>query len=687
MRFLQPKKFSCFLRTITKSNNINDKENFPLFYDRFLKSVLIENIISVIFLLITLSFMFNLKDDYSHYNDDSFSRNILLKLTNKVKMLNSDAKSFKILIKNMFVLFNEIQSTQNDFDSSFVRNESQRMLLITLTLNFEKIGIKNSKNLRSITNRLKHASYYNDLSIFKFSLNQRPHELMANILKLNSFKNYINVKNLEFNFYFTNFNDSYLRISTVNIEFHPSSMMLIQMNSKMLDVNMDKKLSDLQFLFSFIFLSFFAVFYLFDEIHAIILYKLEYFKDLSKLIDMCLVYFLISLLIRKFLSIYFFNNLKFNFEKLKPSATEKKFLLLNYANYFSFEMTLINLNGIIILLTWLKLSKFVNFTIGHTQMTATMCNSFSYLVSYLIVCITIFMFHSMILSRFFGQTNEEYSTCLLATFTLIRTLLGHINLNFFSVNTSGFLRMIFFSFFFFVFVILLGIFLGVINESYSFVIENYESSPELNYFEFFAKRFLSIKKKIQQKFLNKEKKECYQKLSISKLNLPIEAKLFYDLLVSMDFNKIEINLLFDSNGIKLNKKSNLIQPDICKKVYSKLVFAKNRMDRLKGRKLSFFRPIWFQNSEESTNILDKNKSVLSIANTQRKESSKSKSLRRKYTIGKNEDFSVNDEINLEYNNFYSELITWKEFELLQKRINEFDLKLSQISNEILSICK
>ncbi len=169
--------------------------------------------------------------------------------------------------------------------------------------------------------------------------------------------------------------------------------------------------------------------------------------------------------------------------------------------------------------------------------------------------------------------------------------------------------------------------------------------------------------------------------------MPIEAKIFYDLLVSMDFDKIEINLLFDSNGIKLNKKSNLVQPDICKKIYSKLLFAKNRMDRLKCRKLSFFRPIWFQNSKESINVLDKNKSVLSIANTQRKESSKSKSLRRKCTIGKNEDFSVNDEINLEFNNFYSELITWKEFESLQKRINEFDVKLSLISNDILTIGK
>jgi len=685
MRFLQANKFSCFLRAITKSNVINDTKNFPLFYDRFLKSVLIENIISVIFLSITLCFMFNLKDDYSNFNDDSFSRNFQHKMTKTVAISNSDAYSFKFLIKNMLSLFNDILQTQKDLDSTISRNKLKRVFFATLTLNLEKIGTKSSKKIRTIVNRLKYASYYNDHNTFKFCLTQNPVELMINILKLSSFKNRINLKMLEFNFYYTNFNDSYLRISTVGIELHPSSIKKIQINSKIYDVNIRKKMSDVQFLLYFVFLTLFAAFYLFDEIQAIILYKFEYFKHFLKLIDTLLVYFLICLLTRRLLSMYFFNNLKSTFEKLKPSTSETKFLLLNYANYFSFEMSLLSLSGVIILLTWMKLSKFVNFTIGHTQMIATLSNSFSYLISYMIVCLVIFMSHSMILSRFFGQTNEEYSTFSLASFTLIRTLLGHINLQFFSANTSGFLRMIFFSYFFFVFVILLGIFLAIINESYSFVIENFENSPELNYFDFFFKRFSNIKNKIQIKFLQKKKKNFNQTLSISKLNTPIEAKIFYDLLLNVGFNKIEINLLFDSNGINLKHKSNLVQPDICKKIYSKLLFATNRMDRLKCRKLSFFKPIWYQNSEDAIDILKINKSVLSIANLLRKESKKSNDDGRKYTKDKNEDFSVNDEINLEYNNFYSELTTWREFELLQKRVQEFDLKLRHISNEILEI--
>jgi hypothetical protein len=687
MRFLQPNKFSCFLRLITKSNIINESKNFALSYDRFLKSVLIENIIGVIFLMVVLSFMLNLKEDYTNFKDDNFSRNFLSQLTKTVSISNSDTYSFKILIKNMLGFLNDIH---DNFDSNINKTKLEKMFFATLSLKFDKIGIKNPNKMRKVINRLKHASYYNDLGNFKFFLTQNPIEVMTNILKLNSFKYCINLKMLQFNFYYINLNESYLRISTVNIAIHPSSMKKIQMNSEIHDVNMTKRISDPKFVFLFVFMVLFAAYYLFDEIHAIILYKLEYFRHFLKIIDTLLVYFLVCLLIRKILSLYLFNNLKSSFEELKPSVSEVKFLLLNYANYFLFEISLISLNGIIVLLTWLKLSKFVNFTVGHTQMTATLCNSFHYLISYLLVCIAIFMSHSMILSRFFGQTNEEYSTFLLASFTLIRTLLGHINLHFFNANSSGFLRLIFFSYFFFVFVILLGIFLAIINESYSFVIENYENSPELNYFDFFLKRFSRVRDKIQLKFLHKQKTNNNQKLSITKLDSPIEARVLYDLLLKMDFDKVEINLLFEANGINLKYKSNLVQPNICKKIYSKLLFARNRIERLKCRKLSFFKAIWFQNSEHSVDVLPKSKSILSVANLSRKDSSKINASKSMCTLDKtefitNEDFSVNDEINLEYNNFYSELTTWREFNLLKKRINEFNLKLQQISSEILEI--
>lgn len=122
---------------------------------------------------------------------------------------------------------------------------------------------------------------------------------------------------------------------------------------------------------------------------------------------------------------------------------------------------------------------------GLTQMTATLSKSYNYLLSFLVVYIIIFLSHSLILSRFFGQTNKEYSTFLLSSFTLIRTLLANLNLQFFNDNNSVLLQLIFFSYFFFVFIILIGIFLAIINESYSLVLEQYEKKPELDYFDFF----------------------------------------------------------------------------------------------------------------------------------------------------------------------------------------------------------
>ena len=137
-----------------------------------------------------------------------------------------------------------------------------------------------------------------------------------------------------------------------------------------------------------------------------------------------------------------------DFENMKLQVSDiKSYLLYNaksmgyFIQFNSFEM---NLTGIITLLAWIKLSKFVNFTAGLTQMTATLCKSFMYLSSYLIVYMVIFISHAAILSRFFGQINEEFKTFVISLFTLLRMLLGHVNFSFLHSNNYPLYKLIFF---------------------------------------------------------------------------------------------------------------------------------------------------------------------------------------------------------------------------------------------------
>lgn len=150
-----------------------------------------------------------------------------------------------------------------------------------------------------------------------------------------------------------------------------------------------------------------------------------------------------------------------------------------------------------------------------------------------------------------------------------------------------------------------------------------------------------------------------KKISFSKLNTDIEVKQLYKLLIDLAFDKLEISLIFNSHGLTIDDTV-LVQPNVYKEIYSSLLFAKQRLDRLKvSRKLSFFKPAWFRTESE----------VAIVASTSR--------------ISSKSQGTFNDEINrLEYNNFFSEFTTWKEYQLAEKCIDELDLELERVSEQL-----
>lgn len=121
-------------------------------------------------------------------------------------------------------------------------------------------------------------------------------------------------------------------------------------------------------------------------------------------------------------------------------------------------------------------------------MNATLSHSCNYLLCYFVIYFGAYIAHSELLRRLFGQTLQGYNSFALSQFTLFKILLASIEFD--SIQNSSYkYQLIFYSFYFLVYVVLAGVFLAIINDSYSFVLENYEKRPELDYFGCFRSKF------------------------------------------------------------------------------------------------------------------------------------------------------------------------------------------------------
>lgn len=114
-------------------------------------------------------------------------------------------------------------------------------------------------------------------------------------------------------------------------------------------------------------------------------------------------------------------------------------------------------------------------------MNATLTHSFKYLICYFIIHTAIFTAHSALLHLLLGQSMREYSSFGLAQFEMFKLLLASTDLDANEMMNNSIFLIVFYSFYIFVYVVLAGIFLAIINDGYLFVMANYDSSPELEY--------------------------------------------------------------------------------------------------------------------------------------------------------------------------------------------------------------
>ena len=483
--------------------------------------------------------------------------------------------------------------------------------------------------------------------------------------------------------------------------------------------------------------SLFSLIYLVDELFKIIGYKLDYFCLFLNLIDLLFVILLISLLITHLIFIYTYN--KYLYKERNMFKLEE---------VFSIQKKQSNLVILVVFIAWLRQSKYLNFTIGITQMNATLSVAFNDLSSYMFAFFILFTGFAVLLNRLFGAISADLNSIFKAQFSLIKFLIGVADFKIlfeYDIDTS---RFIFFSYFFLVFIIFLNIFLAIINCSYSYVLNTYENQPELDYYDFFKRKINLLINCFKAKNNSNNNNdddgsnisthddaadECTDEnipTSLIEILNGISASKFRQYLLK-NIQRIEssdIDAVYCLNNIReyakpefpeafmeifgdltkdLDLSETILTAQQCKDIITKLNLAKKRISFLKNsldlRKKSFFKPVFYQKDETiDENIInedDKN-SILSSINSKSDSNLSSNDLKdenetkieekensKEDKINENNnELDVNHELQskVDFDNNHTDLISWKEFNNLKKNLEFLQNEITIVSGHFLN---
>jgi len=686
MRYLQVSKFSFILNRIfgVERSELLTNENT---YDRFLRATLIESLLSLVFLIVSLVFMLSILD--------------FIESQNKLIYDFKDDATFNYI-------FNLADRSRSEFDSKCLFSHSKFGSVLTLQ-EFYMQAVSNA-NKENSSNYL--ILYRDELS--KNDSKIRFEDLIETINKNNKTKKIIiKIFHLSLNSNFT----SRLEFSH---QFGPNRNVFTSVS--LMTLKTPNKFD----LVSFSLLGCFSLYFLIEEIAKIAAYKLDYFRLVLNLIDLIILILLMTLIGIQFKLINSFE-LLFKDRTIQMIANKLISVLDLQTNQF-------NLAIVVVCLAWIKQTKYLNFTVGITQMNATLSVAFADLCSYLLAFLMIFSCFAVLLNRLFGSISKDLNSFFSSQFTLLKFLLGVVDFKTLFEYNSKTSRLIFFSYFLLVFIIFLNIFLAIINSSYSYVLKTYEPKSELDYYEFFKKRFISIR---SYRFKNKSKitimevkdrRDELEKLPphisliySNEIREPIYASKFRNYLMKniKNIEETDVDVVFRMNNIReigkqtfssaleqiygdlndeLDNESleTMIMPEQCRDIINKLKLAKRRISFFEKsqslRKKSFFKPVFYQNNNETEADVTPscNDSLFSSIN-----SKTSLSVSRKSSRDKNEgvqpkysEQNVNHEISFkEFDNQHTELVTWKEFMMLRKNLKHLKNETYIISNNFLNEIK
>lgn len=461
MRFLQLNKFSYLVRKLNGVERIPPGQDIFInkkLYDKFLKSTLIETIITFVFVTVSIKFLilYNnlIKGTQLTYSSDKkihFASRILDDIIVDIydEFLNLDSQLTKEW-ENLFKFGHEKKATNivNEKDPG----KDKYLIIIKYKI---ELGEKSTSLAASILDeKCKNTMSIQAESSFYFYFEPRLFAKDRSCFK--SLRNYtqnVFIRLIGF--------EKQELVKIIDLE---SNFVNKIISKKIYDLNMSKIMNDFEFLIYLVAYCIYFIYYLIEELIEIVKYKLSYVTNYQNLVDFVIMALSARVLVFIFYKTSYQLNAIETFLKYdrKPGRVDPTFKIkfhsiikkIEFYNDLLNPDAEINFAIIQVIFIWIKTFKYVNFSTGLTQMNAALAKSANHLISYLFIYSIVFCTHAEMMHRLFGPYEANFSQRILAQFTMFRMLLANINFKFIAANPGT--QLIFFSFYLTVFIIFSG---------------------------------------------------------------------------------------------------------------------------------------------------------------------------------------------------------------------------------------
>uniref|UniRef100_A0A8C7VDT2 Polycystin-2 n=1 Tax=Oncorhynchus mykiss TaxID=8022 RepID=A0A8C7VDT2_ONCMY len=179
----------------------------------------------------------------------------------------------------------------------------------------------------------------------------------------------------------------------------------------------------------------FILYYVVEEALEIRIHRLRYFKSVWNCLDVLIVVLSVSAII-------------INITRTSVVSNRLKDLLENHSAHPSFEplahlqVTFNNMAAVIVLFSWVKLFKFINFNKTMSQLSTTMSRCAKDLIGFAIMFFIIFLAYAQLAYLVFGTQVNDFSTFQACIFTQFRIILGDFDFDILPLINNMFLAII-----------------------------------------------------------------------------------------------------------------------------------------------------------------------------------------------------------------------------------------------------
>ncbi|KAH0510594.1 Polycystin-2 [Microtus ochrogaster] len=203
----------------------------------------------------------------------------------------------------------------------------------------------------------------------------------------------------------------------------------------------------------------FILYYVVEEILEIRIHRLHYFRSFWNCLDAVIVVLSIVAVV---INIYRMSNVEGLLRFLEDQNTFPNF---EHVAYWQIQFN--NIAAVNVFLVWIKLFKFISFNRTMSQLSTTMSRCAKDLFGFTIMFFIVFLAYAQLAYLVFGTQVDDFSTFQECIFTQFRIILGDINFAEIEEANRVLGPLYFTTFVFFMFFILLNMFLAIINDTYS----------------------------------------------------------------------------------------------------------------------------------------------------------------------------------------------------------------------------